>query len=299
MGMCGFFREETVVLLERLRERSGFTKTELRIAQYLLEHGLEVKDASVDELAELTQTSSASIVRLCKKLGMSGYRDFRIQFVSEYEKSSHAVSVDANMPFGRDDSYEQIAWRLGNLAANAINNAITSFDYRQLERVVDKLEHADVINVFTVGTSIPAALDFKTKLMRMGRQINVDQDVMLQRAYALSATRQSFNLLISQSGETEIIVSYAKILASRGCFTVALTANKASRLAGICTETIPTNSSESSSFMTKIETFASFEATHFVLDCLYCWLFQKQFDKNLSHSRMSDRILSEYTIDTI
>jgi DNA-binding MurR/RpiR family transcriptional regulator len=299
MGMCGFFREETVVLLERLQERSGFTKTELRIAQYLLEHGLEVKDASVDELAELTQTSSASIVRLCKKLGMSGYRDFRIQFVSEYEKSSHASMVDANMPFSKGDSYEQIAWRLGNLAANAINNAITSFDYRQLERVVDKLEHADVINVFTVGTSIPAALDFKTKLMRMGRQINVDQDVMLQRAYALSATRQSFNLLISQSGETEIIVSYAKILASRGCYTMALTANRASRLAGICTEVIATNISESSSFKTKIETFASFDATHFVLDCLYCWLFQKQFDRNLSHSRMSDRILSEYTIDTI
>lgn len=287
------------MLLERLQKRSGFTKTETRIAKYLLEHGLEVKDASVEELAELTQTSSASIVRLCKKLGMSGYRDFRIQFISEYEKSSHAVLVDANMPFRKGDTYEQIAWRLGNLAANAINNAITSFNYRQLERVVDKLEHADVINVFTVGTSIPAALDFKTKLMRMGRQINVDQDVMLQRAYALSATRQSFNLLISQSGETEIIVSYAKILASRGCYTVALTANRASRLAGICTEVIATNSSESSSFKTKIETFASFEATHFVLDCLYCWLFQKQFDKNLSHSRTSDRILSEYTVDTI
>ena len=284
------------MLLERLQERSGFTKTEIRIAQYLLEHGLEVKDASVEELAELTQTSSASIVRLCKKLGMSGYRDFRIQFFSEYGRQVRTSAVDANMPFGRDDSFEQIAWRLGNLAAAAINNAITGFDYRQLERIVGRLDAAETVNVFTVGTSIPAAMDFKTKLMRMGRQINVDQDVMLQRAYALSATPQSFNLLISQSGETEIIVSYAKILASRGCYTMALTADRTSRLAAICMEAIATNSSESSSFSGKLETFSSFDATHFVLDCLYCWLFQKQFD-HMQHAMLSEKILNEHTAD--
>ena len=130
-GNVRLFWKETGVLLERLQERSDFIKTELRIAQYLLEHGLEVKDASVDELAGLTQTSSASIVCLCKKLGMSGYRDFRIQFFSEYGQQVRTSAVDANMPFGTDDSFEQIAWRLGNLAANAINNASSSGSTQQ------------------------------------------------------------------------------------------------------------------------------------------------------------------------
>ncbi len=256
-GNVRLFWKETGVLLERLQERSDFIKTELRIAQYLLEHGLEVKDASVDELAGLTQTSSASIVCLCKKLGMSGYRDFRIQFFSEYGQQVRTSAVDANMPFGTDDSFEQIAWRLDNLAAAAINNAITGFDYRQLERIVKRLDAAEAVNVFTVGTSIPAAMDFKT----------------------------------------ELIVSYAKILASRGCYTVALTADRASRLAAICREAIATNSSESSSFSGKLETFSSFDATHVILDCLYCWLFQRQFNRNMQHAMLSEKILNEHTAD--
>lgn len=286
------------MILERLKECDGFSKTECIIARYLLENGGTVRDASVERLAEFTESSPATIVRLCKKLGAQGYRDFRVAFVAEWEQSRHSVRIDANMPFDRDDSYEQVAWKLGNLAANAINNAISGFDQQQVDRVVKILADSDVVNVFTVGTSIPAALDFKTKLVRIGRQVNVDQDAFVQRGYAISAPAHSCNILISLSGETEMIVSYARILQARGRHTLAITADPSSRLASICDEVICLNSNESDSFSRKIETFSSFDATHFVLDCLYSWLFQTDYDRNMRHARESQRTLMELTSDS-
>lgn len=287
------------MILERLRECDGFSRTEHFIAGYLLEYGDAVRGSSVDKLAELTHSSPATIVRLCKKLGVSGYRDFRMAFVAEWEQSRRKVTIDANMPFDRDDTREQVVWKLGNLTANAINNVIAGFDYRQVGRVVGEIAAADVVNVFTVGTSVPAALDFKTKLVRIGRQVNVDQDAFVQRGYALSASSSSYNILISLSGETEMIVSYARILRSRGCPTLAITANVASGLATVCDEVICTNSRESGSFSDKMETFSSFDATHFVLDCLYSWLFQVDYDVNMLHAHESQRTLKELTNDSL
>lgn len=286
------------MILEQLKDCNEFSKTERIVARYLLENGGKVRDASVERLAELTKSSPATIVRLCKKLGAHGYRDFRVAFVAEWEQSRHKVAIDANMPFDRNDSYEQVAWKLGNLAANAINNAISGFDWQQVDRVVKMLAESDVVNVFTVGTSIPAALDFKTKLVRIGRQVNVDQDAFVQRGYAISASAHSCNILISLSGETEMIVSYARILQTRGCHTLAITADPASRLASICDEVICMHSSESDSFSRKLETFSSFDATHFVLDCLYGWLFQMDYDGNMQHARRSQRTLMELTSDS-
>lgn len=286
------------MILEKLREGRDFTRAERRLADYLLEQGSAVRGWSVQRLADEAESSPATIVRFCKRLGFTGYREFVPAFLTEIERSMRTSHVNANLPFGRDDTREQVAWRLGNLAASAINDCITGFDYEQIARVVGWLSEADVINLFAVGTSMPALLDFRTKLMRMGRQANVDQDAMLQRAFAVSAGERSCNILVSQSGETEAIVTYAHILSARGRRTVAITGNLRSRLALACDEAIGTTSGESDSYSHKLETFASFDATHFVLDCLYAWLFQADFDKNVRHAQRSQELLVRMTSDS-
>lgn len=286
------------MILEQLKRGEGFSKTERMMAAYLLDNGAAVRTCSVAQLADAMGVSTASVVRLCHKLGLAGYREFRVAFVAEYEQSRHTSAVDANVPFERADTPEQIAWKLGNLTASALNSVISSLDFQQVGRVVERMRQADVVNVYTVGTSIPAVLDFKIKMVRLGRAINVDQDVMVQRGFATSATKSSFNLLISMSGETDPIVSYARILRARGRYCVAITTDPASRLASLSDEVLLMGTREAESFSHKIETFSSFDATHFLLDCLYCWLFQADYDRNAAHAQESQRLLLEYTHDS-
>lgn len=67
----------------RLRDKTGFTDTESKIANYVLEHRCQVSGMSAQALAKATFSSKASIIRLCRKVGLSGYREFQITVAAQ------------------------------------------------------------------------------------------------------------------------------------------------------------------------------------------------------------------------
>ena len=70
-------------IFAKLREKSGFTDTESKIADYVLEHRCQVSGMSAEVLAKATFSSKASIIRLCRKVGLSGYREFQITVAAQ------------------------------------------------------------------------------------------------------------------------------------------------------------------------------------------------------------------------
>jgi RpiR family carbohydrate utilization transcriptional regulator len=284
------------MLIELLKRQDGFTAAERSVAKYILEHGFIIKTMSITELAELTYTSPASITRLCRKLGIKGYKEFRILFNTEFEETSRLDAVDVNLPFGPDDSSEQIAWNMGNLTASAVNNVLQRFDYSLLKHVVGAMELAKVISVFSTGISTLAALGFQAKMVRIGKQINVESNLSLLPAYAFSADDATLGLFISQSGESTEIVDCARVFSSRGGKSVAITANERSSLARVCATTISSNVSEDDTFSVKIESFASFYAVNFILDCLYCWFYKSNYEQNIQRSRINDATIRRMNV---
>lgn len=203
------------MIIEKMRSREDFTDNEMVLADYILANGYEIKNMSISELADATYTSPATITRFCRKLGLQGYKDFSIRYSLEYEESRKQESIDTNLPFSRTDSFEKITRNMGSLNASTINRIINEFDYDQLKRIVYRMHDADVINVFGVGISAIVALDFQTKMVRLGKQVNVNLNSILQDGYALSSTDNTVNLVISQSGETPQILECIRILANK------------------------------------------------------------------------------------
>lgn len=70
-------------LIKQLKEQSGFSESESMIADFLLENYRGLAALSTRQLAKLTYTSSAAIVRFAQKMGFEGYTEFKIQFVAE------------------------------------------------------------------------------------------------------------------------------------------------------------------------------------------------------------------------
>ena len=81
-----FILGDKMGLLSQLEQKQNFTKAEGSIADYILEHSEEVAALSIGELAQRTFSSNAAIIRMCRKLGVAGYKNFRIEFASELEK---------------------------------------------------------------------------------------------------------------------------------------------------------------------------------------------------------------------
>ena len=67
-------------IMTQLEFELDFSHSEKEIAHYILNEGEKVLNLSIKELAKKTYTSPATIVRLCHKLGLEGYGDFKIKY---------------------------------------------------------------------------------------------------------------------------------------------------------------------------------------------------------------------------
>ena len=56
---------------------------EQRVADFILKHPEELIYLTVTELAERTQTSESTVVRLCQKIGYKGYQEFKIMLARD------------------------------------------------------------------------------------------------------------------------------------------------------------------------------------------------------------------------
>jgi len=273
------------MIIEKLIRQEMFTEVEKNVANYLLKNGYDVKNMSISSLARATYSSSATITRFCHRLGLDGYKKFQILFNLEYEAYEKNGVVNVNYPFTKEDSYEQIAKQLERLNRETITKTISCFDYSQFNRIVRRMNNADMINIFSVGTSATLAMEFQQKMLRFGKIVNLTQAACFLPGYALASTYDTVNLVISQSGENRDVIESLNLLNKQGYYTVGITATPNSTVARLCKEVIIVGIEENNSYEAKIDTFAIYSAFHFILDCLFSFLYQYNFDINSKNTR--------------
>ena len=273
------------MIIEKLIRQSEFTEVEKSIADYLLKHGYEAENMSISELAQATFSSPSTITRLCRKLDTVGYKEFQILFHSEYDAYASQGLVDANYPFSGGVSFEQIARKLGRLNIYTIRQTVAGFDYARLKRIVRRISSADMINIFGIGTSLNVAMDFQQKMLRFGRIVNMTQNACFMPGYALAGTDKTVNLIISLSGETRDIIESLRLLRKRKSYCVAITARPDSTAARMCQEVLSVEIDEEQSYEYKIDTFAIYNAFHFILDCLFAFLYRLDYENNEKQTR--------------
>ena len=74
-----------MLIVDKLAFQEKLSEGEKTLAAYILAHGMEIAKYSTRSLAEVTYTSPPTVLRLCKKLGFTGFDDFKQNFVRELE----------------------------------------------------------------------------------------------------------------------------------------------------------------------------------------------------------------------
>ncbi len=64
---------------------------EQRVADFILKNAEELIYLTVTELAERTQTSESTVVRLCQKIGYKGYQEFKIVLARDLVEPTDAI----------------------------------------------------------------------------------------------------------------------------------------------------------------------------------------------------------------
>ncbi|WP_242984830.1 MULTISPECIES: MurR/RpiR family transcriptional regulator [Clostridium] len=263
---------------------NNLTETEKLLANYILENQEQVAGMSLDELAKVSFSSISTLHRLCKKIGLTGFKEFKIKFVEElYSKMNKPGNIDINFPFKKDDTQFQIASNIKQLYIDTLTNTFSFFNSEQLEDAVDLIYNAEIVDVYAVTNNIQTALNFQDKMQSIGRYVNVSLIPMNQvyRAAASNNKNKQVAIILSYSGKTPEIKEIALVLKRKEIETLVICSAQENYLTKLFKYHIFVSSKEN--LKKKISHYSSHIATQYVLDVIFSCIFNKDYEKNMEY----------------
>ncbi|MDY4761502.1 MurR/RpiR family transcriptional regulator [Streptococcus thoraltensis] len=79
------------LLTKKLNE---LPKAEKQVAQLLIEHLEYIETLTITKIAQLSNTSTSAVLRLCKSLGYKGFKDFRYAAITDLRTSIRSKTED-------------------------------------------------------------------------------------------------------------------------------------------------------------------------------------------------------------
>jgi RpiR family carbohydrate utilization transcriptional regulator len=263
----------------------SFFEAEKKIADYIMEHKEQAVDMTVGELAKASGTSDATVSRFCRRCGFKGFQNLKLTLAREILDQSQEVTNDID----RTDLEQSLKNILANKIAE-LTETIKMMDIKNLEVILDKLEHARIVQLAAVGNTIPVALDGAFKLNQLGIPAVAGDIWEAQAAYAFNLGPEDVVLIISNSGSSKRLETLALGAKENGSTLVLITNNRESPLAQICDYKIITATREK--LLTEEFWFSRVTATT-VIEIIYLLLMAGKKDA-VEHIRRHEKaILSD------
>ena len=234
-------------ILVRLRQAlPGLRPSERRLAEAALAEPADVAGLTITELASQQETSTATVTRLCRSLGFTGYPALRLALArAGANESGRRIEFGVSEgDIDPADTTRDVVRKLAYQEARAVEETADRLDLDQLDRVVAAITAASVVDAYGSASSGLAAQDLQQKLRRIGYQVNAWADAHLALTSAAVLPPDAVAVAFSHSGETEEAISALNVAAGRGAFTVAVTNFPGSPLAELADATLTTVSRE-------------------------------------------------------
>ncbi len=198
---------------------------------------------SVKVLAKETYTSPATIVRLCKKLGCCGYRDFQNTLAYEVALFRESREI-AFQKITQKDTVEDIIYKVTKKNIESLETTRKLIEPKIVTECVKLLESSRSVTLFGLGTSLLVARDLYLKLLRADVICNICDDWHAQLLTARNLRKNDLAVVISYSGLTEEMLECAREAKANGAKVIAITRAVESKLAEKADFVVPVAATE-------------------------------------------------------
>ena len=181
------------------------------------------------ELAEKSAVSEAMVVKVAKKLGFAGFRDFRQGLVDYYRSDTAALQSEIS----ETDTAGEIVQKVFRTAMQALEETFAILDLQAFERAADYLARARQRDFYGLGGSAQIARDVSHKFLRIGIRSSVFDDAHMMMMSAALLTPDDVAIAFSHSGSTSAVLDAAEMARRNGARVIAVTNYPESPLARI------------------------------------------------------------------
>ncbi|AHD05500.1 hypothetical protein ERIC2_c16780 [Paenibacillus larvae subsp. larvae DSM 25430] len=196
--------------------------SERHLLDFIYKNLPRMSELSILKLSEEASVSTATIVRLMKKLGFDGYTSFKYSI----KNNSHAME-DEPIKASVDTQIRE-AIRKNELE---VIQTIQMLDTRQLEKAIQEIYKASKVYVFARGFSEFIGTELTVKLQLMGKNCEMHNDPNIIRVISRKLVKDDVVLFVSLNGETGELVEACKNFKIKEIPTITLTTRIDSSLA--------------------------------------------------------------------
>lgn len=200
--------EKNMDFFNRIAENTQYlNKSDNEILSYCIQNNEKVSDMKVQEVAQALYTSPASVIRFCKKLGFSGFSEFKaaLKMVVHREAKTQTREVNS-IDFLKD-----------------INKTTQLIPEETIEEILELIHTKKRIELFAVGSSRTVANEFAKRLQLIKKSANYYDDSTLMNIRAKQLGEDDLVIALSVSGETSLVIAAANMAKSRGATLVSIT----------------------------------------------------------------------------
>ncbi|CRV33875.1 DNA-binding MurR/RpiR family transcriptional regulator [Staphylococcus saprophyticus] len=236
---------------------------------------------STEELAKVTYSSPATIVRLSKKTGAKNYNHFKILFLEEYLETEKLDELLEAEPLNKKSSITEIMHMLPNLYEHALKKTKFYIDERQLKSIANKLKLVEKIDVYGLGISYSLAQQSTFKFQSIGIESNSFDGITEHYISNLKNTDKKIAILISITGQNPTIIEIAKYLKARGIYTIAISSSINTELGQVCDQIFKFSDDK---LILSMEVLPIIISVQYVIDNLFSILLTHKYDQNIETS---------------
>lgn len=242
----------------------SFSKTEKKIADYLLLDPTHILPLYITELADRCGASEATIVRFARRLGYEGYQQLKLAIAAEGE-GSHAVNENIT----EADEPREVFSKICEDIYCSLEKTKRQISTSELKKCCDALLSANKILLLGLGNSASVAQDASHKMFRLGLNAHAFTDNHMQAIATAHAGEGSVVIGFSHSGASRDIVEALRIARESGAVTVAITKLGASPIRRVSDIVLDTVSDETNY---RILGLSSRIAQLAIVDTIYSYL---------------------------
>jgi DNA-binding MurR/RpiR family transcriptional regulator len=272
-------------IIERIKLLDNLTTNEEAVREYVLAHPSRVVSLERSEFLAETHVSKSVLYRFCKKIGVAGYDEMRIELAqSLLRRLDDQQQPNFDFPFDADTSLQGICQSIASVYQQSIKLTLQSLDLSELDAAVTYLRRSKTICLFMPNQTNEMAQGFLERLKDFDRKVKISSSPYDWKVDAYNLTSDDVVIINSYAGSSsDVFFSVIPQLKRKHVpiILIASTHNQkflpyATCKLLICDEEHPID---------KLYSYSSNISIQFVFDVLYSALYQDNYERNYSRRK--------------
>ncbi len=206
------------------------TGSQRQLADYIVSHAAHVPSLSISDLAAEAGVSETTVVRFCRILGYTGYREFREKMLENRGalRGTQLFGIDIPEDLKADEPLDSIARKVMQINSAVLLETHKVLNLDELKRAVDVIVGARQVLCVGFGSSAPVAIDAYQRLLRLGIRAAACNDPHIVASATVYMSAEDLLFAVSYGGASRDTVEALQTAQEQRASTILLTAYRGS-----------------------------------------------------------------------